>query len=864
MLASGLQVWESPDILAWSGWIDRQLDAARARHERIPRRLSALGSWLLWREAVTEAAFGLDVLAPELLVDSVRRADELLEDWGLELTQAPTAETALLLQARAHYRRRCRELRAVDASSWSACREWLHPSVRLRLTGFGGTLGAARARWLQDHEAVIDGPDVSAGAESRSGRLVQLPDATVEAEAVAAWCAAALRKDPGARLLLVVPRLREQRHVWQQALADSLEGAAILRPEALGPSAAFSIEGGEPLGNHPLVAAAMNAIAVATGEAGFEQWSLLLRSPFFASLPRRECLRLEVWQRKCNLDSGQLSALGQLLPTLASELGSETAQPLRELLQRLAVANPTPGDAGGRASRDHWARTLAALLGRLGWPGAAALDEPALQAKQQFEALLGEFAAAEPLDERPTLAEAAALLQRLVSRAALETTAPDAPVTLTASIDDPIVRYDGLWAAGLCAAAWPQAARPDALLPLPLQLHAGIPGASAAGQLQRAREAHQRWLQASAECVLSWPESEGDLPQDASPLLIEVGTPDSRLQQQSSPPTAGLERQLAALAPALHNFRDASGPAWPQGRPLRGGAKLLELQSLCPFRAFSELRLDAQPLMLPSPGIEPHQRGQIAHRALELFWSATPDLATLVARSGVDTRALATQCAERAIREIAMAVPRSLQSVLLARECARTAELIEQLIDWERTRAPFAIQELESMHTLPVAGTTLRVRLDRVDRLEDGRLAVIDYKSGRARSFDPYEARPQQPQLPAYAAVLGERVAAVLAVYLDGEAVQLKGLADRPDRLRGLSAAPKDESQWRALQRRWSELIQSLAQEFVDGYAPVAPQPSVCERCHLHSLCRVAPELLEAEDAEAGTDESLSGEAGGA
>jgi len=863
MLASGLQVWESPDILSWSGWIDRELDAARARHERIACRLSTLGSWLLWREAVTEVAADLDVLAPELLVDSIRRADELLEDWGLELGQAVTAESALLLRARAHYRGRCAELGVIDGGSWRSSRAWLHPSAHLWLTGFSGALGAARGRWLADQGAVIDGPGEFAGTEPARGRLVQLSDAMLEAEAASAWCAQALRKDGAARLLLVVPRLREQRHLWQQALADSLDEASILRPEAPGPSCSFAIEGGEPLGAHPIVAAAINAIVVVAGEAAFEHWSLLLRSPFFAALPRRECLRLELWQRERNVDSGELPALLQLLPTIVSELGGDSAPPLRELFDALTSASPTAGAAGAVASRDHWARTLAALLGRLGWPGAAALDEQALQAKLQFEALLGEFAAAEPLDQRLTLIEAAALLQRLVARTALDTAMPEAAVTVTASIEDPIVRYDGLWAAGLCAAAWPQAARPDALLPLPLQLQAGIPSASATGQLQRARAAQQQWLRASADCVLSWPQSEGDLPQDPSPLLIEVGAADSQLQRLASAPAAGLERRLADLAPALHHFNDVSGPAWPQGRPLRGGAKLLELQSLCPFRAFSELRLQAQPLLLPSPGIEPHQRGRIVHQALELFWRATPDLATLLARSETETSHLAKQCAERAVGEIAMTVPRSLQSVLLARECARTAELIEQLIKWERTRAPFATQELESQHTLALAGTTLRVRLDRVDRLEDGRLVVIDYKSGRARSFDPYEARPQQPQLPAYAAVFGERVAAVLAVYLDGEGVQLKGFADRPDRLRGLTAAPNADSQWQALQRRWSELLQSLAQEFVDGYAPVAPQPGVCDRCQLQLLCRVAPEQLEVEEA-GGADDSLAAEAGSA
>src|SRR5262249_59442345 len=53
---------------------------------------------------------------------------------------------------------------------------------------------------------------------------------------------------------------------------------------------------------------------------------------------------------------------------------------------------------------------------------------------------------------------------------------------------------------------------------------------------------------------------------------------------------------------------------------------------------------------------------------------------------------------------------------------------------------------------LSLGGLEVRLRLDRVDRLADGGIAVIDYKTGRAvappRWFDP---RPQAPQLGLYA-----------------------------------------------------------------------------------------------------------------
>ena len=58
---------------------------------------------------------------------------------------------------------------------------------------------------------------------------------------------------------------------------------------------------------------------------------------------------------------------------------------------------------------------------------------------------------------------------------------------------------------------------------------------------------------------------------------------------------------------------------------------------------------------------------------------------------------------------------------------------------------------------------TLALRLDRVDRLDDGSIAVIDYKTGGDAEPDAWLGeRPRLPQLPLYAEALGvDRVSAV-------------------------------------------------------------------------------------------------------
>ena len=126
-------------------------------------------------------------------------------------------------------------------------------------------------------------------------------------------------------------------------------------------------------------------------------------------------------------------------------------------------------------------------------------------------------------------------------------------------------------------------------------------------------------------------------------------------------------------------------------------------------------------------------------------------------------------------------------------------------------------------------------RLDRVDRLGDGRLVVIDYKSGAAHKFDAYAERPAQPQLPAYALAAGDQVAAVMAVYLGRDSVKLRGLADRPGRVhgRGIDALPGGEIAWSGLLRQWRERLERLMREFLDGCAASLP-------CAPYHECRLS------------------------
>ena len=849
MLDAGRAVWNSPDVLPWSAWLERELDAARARGEPLARRLSAAEEWLLWRDSVREACDGHGVLMPDALIEPVRRAVARIDDYGLPLRRAMGAESAVLLQARAAFRRQCAELGVLGTTSWQDCAAHLRPSPQLLLAGFAAP-GQARQQWLERHGARVwaGGAPATPGA-GQPAPVIGCDNPLLEAEAAASWCAERLALDPTARLLLVVPQLARQRHLWERALSHRLDAAALLGAGSSSGAAPYAIEGGLPLPAYPLVASALQLIATATGPAPFELLSAVLRSPYFAALDRDQCLRLDLWLREHNVHEVHPGMLPRLLQAVSSGPGAAAAAVLR------AVLGPVPQSAhaaasSAAASPGGWAQEFAQLLVRCGWPGELpGSDEQ--QMRMRFDELLGDFAAiAAPLG-RLDAQQAGALLQGMAQRVAFEPASDDVPVTVTANLDDPITRYDGIWVAGLSADIWPPAAQPEALLPLLLQRDAAIPEATADGQLRLALQRMRQWQQRSQYHALSWSRSESELPRDRSPLLGEPAAVAAPAADRFE-----LQAWLVAQAPPLQPWRDRDAVPWPAARALRGGITLLELQSLCPFRAVAELRLRARRLPQPQPGIDPRLRGQMLHLALEHFWRATPDSATLRGRGREQTLALVQRCVWSATGQIAARLPLAIETALLRREGARAERLIAQLIEWELARAAFDVLSLEVRAPLALAGASLSLRLDRVDRLADGRLLVIDYKSGAAQAFDAFDPRPPRPQLPAYALAAGTDVAAVMTLHLGREGVKARGIADRSGRAlgRGVDAVADGDAGWRLLQHQWRERLERLMREFLSGCAAVQPQPGACEYCHLQMLCRVDAQVLAAAAAAAADD----------
>jgi len=395
----------------------------------------------------------------------------------------------------------------------------------------------------------------------------------------------------------------------------------------------------------------------------------------------------------------------------------------------------------------------------------------------------------------------------------------------------------GLFCSGCDAARWPGPPAPDAFIPLSVQLAAGIPEASAEGQLELARRALAAWRASTPELILSYAATDEDAEQAPSGLLhgLAAWQPAARLL-------------VAVPAAPLESLADAAGPTWSRERRVAGGVRALELQAECPFRAFAQLRLAAAPLPEPAAGVDPRLRGRVLHGALERLWHELRGSAALRALSpGMqDERVRAAVAAAMAAE---LATPGlELPAMLVRAEQRRAAAVIGSLLEAEREREPFDVVEIEAKRPLQLGDFELNVRLDRVDRLGDGRAAILDYKTGGAEGFDAHAERLRRPQLPCYALAWGGEVAAVATVHLRRDGVRWRGAADADGRLPEVRGVASADGDWPQLLARWRTGLGALLREFTAGAAAVTPLPRACEHCHLAALCRIDAASVAAGD----------------
>jgi ATP-dependent helicase/nuclease subunit B len=861
-LSEGLRVWSTPDILAVDAWLIREVELhASVAGVVLPRLLSPAEDWLLWRQCTAEMGRDLELLNRAALAESLRRASALAADFDIDLSKTQSvvgAEAELLCEVQQAVERRCSELGAATIQSLVGRVSKRVSEASLAGRGFLKLSPRLRRLGLSDSSPLEPGPTSGTDSVTQENALakpavVVAADELDELERIARWCHAQIDKRPDARLLVVLPGSAGARERLATLVRQEVDPRSWLdRGAGQTADGLVAIEGGASLADLPVVAHVLSTLKWVGGSSvEFEEVSEWLRAPYWDAPNAGARAQIDLWlrERGCTELNREWASSLKAQP-------ADLADAWREWMTQLSLARGALRT--GTASPRDWSERFRDVLEAVHWPGSRARGSSEQQTVVRLHELLDEFGQLASSMRSMSCADAIQWFTELAGRTAFRPADDDAAVTISRTLADPVVLYDGIWVAGLHADAFPQPVQPDPFLPLTAQLDAGVPAASAHGRLSEACALVAAWRRSTDELVLSAPARADDLELLPSPLLSEWMNADAESAVEPAGVSAAQEeanRTEGWLANRIHrdnlleSLEDAVGTPWPSGRALPSGSRSLEVQNLCAFRAYAELRLGSGELDVPEPGVAPDVRGNLIHNALQRLWKRLGDSHTLGEQSETTLERIITQSVSEAAMEVLMRPPEEdtegEHRPLLVREVRRAVRLIKTLCALERERPPFRVEHTELEKTFILVGAPIKVRIDRLDALEAGGRAILDYKTGSRKTADWYGERPSHTQLLTYLAAIGEDAAAMTNVHVTARDVRFDGIASSSQllpKVKGVEAPHGQQSgdAWQIRTREWLACVERLASDFLAGRATVDPKPGACDWCQSISVCRIS------------------------
>lgn len=825
-LRQGRKTWLRPSIYSLHAWLFRSWQEARYRSSQIPLLLSPAQEHLLWKHIIEQDKPDLfDSDATARLASSAAR---LIAEWEIpeRAEEWPDRGDARQFKRWCNlFRQRCKQENWIIAPDlWRLLPEWFEqelcsddPLAFLFAAPFSpalSTLQRSLGRRASFH--AFEEPDEP---RIRPGKGFD----SVEAEFAfaARWARTEYEAHPGRSIAIVIPGASSRygeidrvfRDTFYPGSCRALTDPRLARDTAA--PAAYHLLSPASLVQQPLVSGALLLLEIARDRIPASLAGSILRSPWIkgAAAERNERAAADTRLRRLralDVSFADLAAACAGCPQLTKNFSYA-----RRSLQKKSAQQPFSA----------WAEFIATLLGALGWPGDGTLDAAEQHVLEYWKDALSNLGSLSLICENVPFEIALDELRHLLDTPFEREGALLAPVQILEPSQAAGLRFDCALVTGLGEDTWPPRHAGNPLVPLSLQRRHNVPGSSQA-LLRRERERQLARLFACAPDVFAtW---SGRPSSAARAFLSEKTNPAEFVWQNKT--------TWESYKPAiLDELEDSHGPIYIAAETARGGTGIIKSQSLCPFRAFAEYRLSSQSPEEGCLGYDARDRGGHLHSVLEFVWQKLGNSKNLKTVPPAGLEALVEEGAREAIRNVH---PSSFGKIVHEVELARLKEVTLEWLQLEKDRlVPFTVEMVEEDRTIDLAGLKLRLRLDRMDRLPDGGLILIDYKSGEQKRSKLVCPRPDEPQLLVYAAGIGDKVEGILFAQLKQRDVRPHGWTKaRHFRAKTVDALGNG---WEKRMAETRAEVERLAEQFQSGYAAVDPKVHACNYCAQVAFCRI-------------------------
>lgn len=849
---AGLKAWETPQIFSCSSWLrEVWLQSWPTRY-----LLRELQCEKIWQQIIARDAARLELLHLQGVASQASKAFALIHEYRLPRDRKLyelTDESKTFLSWSRKYEHRLSSLGALDPCMlMDAVRNSMQegeipipPSIKVmgfeeqspQLKVFLDFLLEKGTR-VDFISPVPDPQNLENKLSEQTPQVREYENKQGEAEACARWVRSIFQ--PGKRIGIVVPELENYRTLLKRELAAELVPESVFSlDEQILP---FNISLAPPLSQEPMIKLALDLLSVKTGTVPIGTFLSFIHSPFFefAFPPGPEISNLERALRRKRI---LYLHLDRLPPVCINN----------PQVNRLAKGLKSWTLSSKRLLPGKWAEELSEFLKSTGWPGkmvaAKGKDQQSVLSKryQAFESwkdCLNELCSLNQILGPINRLEALNHLANIIRSKPFQSKTPEHSIQVIGLLESSGMQFDHLWVMGCHSEALPAHPEPNPFIPYEIRSKFSIPRSNPQRELKFAEQSISRLLIAATDVHFSFPLHQGDLDLDISPLLKnfpkseEAPYLSSRIKDQ----VLALNELEEFTEPSTLPVTDSEKSLF-ETKGIRSGYALIKDQVDCPFRAFARHRLNSDRYQAPEVDFDNLDRGNVIHKALELFWEKTVSLKNLLNLSEESLEQQLDQFVREALKICSERTTGQTQFNQM--EIERNIRVIHDwLRDVELKRPDFKVLSNEEDITIDLCGIKLLLRIDRIDEIPGKGLLLIDYKTGRdAKPADWFTEKIRAPQLPLYS--IAKPPAGLAYGHLTIGKPEFKGTTI-PDLPLGKFknhdfTKASGYTSWEELLEHWKNNLNAVADDFLQGNHQVLPinKGEPCRHCEFGSLCRI-------------------------
>jgi len=865
--------WERPVIFQYTNWLTLLWE----NMQNATCLLNPAQEYALWEKVIKNNqqtyAANINVASTSQTIRDAIKAWNLLHHWGIPLEQLPHLAAidenkifyswALQYQEYLATHNYCTQaeipLRLTHALQ-KAHKSFPLTSIskNLLFIGFDSfSLSPQDKNFIEEitkHEICVEyfDPNQQTSCQHRLTAKNINDEITVMAE----WAYAIHKNDPNATIGCVIPKLQMLHDNITRRLAETFTdpGEFIYNYGYFLPDE-VNISLGTSLGKYPSINCALTILALGKETQSFDDWQNILFSPFIKDNWENYIATSKAFDKiqSLNFITQNNHYSFKQLHAILQELSHELCASIQHYKTTLATTKKIQ-------SAKNWIALFNTQLQTFGWPGTRNLNSHEFQIIERWQKFCGEFGALDLIYPNGFgYDEALTKLTTLASNTIFQPRAPNhskIKVNILGTLEAAGLNFDCLWIMSMDDQTWPTPPSPNPFIPLELQRKHNMPNATTTRELEFCKDIINRWQRSATQVIYSYANQDNERVNRISSLLQHI--PETTLTEILTNRLSEDDKNIQkTIEFNLERHIDSSAPKVASNEKNSGGTGILQSQIACPFQAFAKYRLKAKATNKFSPKAF---RGEILHKALEEIWQTLKNKDTLCKYlnnlSSLET--LITTAINNGINFVLnQNNKQNFPNNFLRLEKLNLQNLLVKWLKIEAERAFFTVIETEKTAAINLGGLSLNLRIDRIDQLADGKIVIIDYKTGKEipNIKDCENMPPTATQLPLYAIATSvnasdnsqNKIAAVFFAHINrencvGNHKPFAGIIDQESQQ---LLSNKQYGKFTILDlettiTKWQESLSKVAEDFMCGVARISPcNQETCRLCGLQALCRI-------------------------